>query len=358
MKKEKTPKKEKKERKKLKCDFKTWIKTQNWQKIGVIGISVILVLSIEALMLKKYQIPKLTDGTEVVVELNGLTITAEDLYEKLKGEVGISSITNQIDEFIIDDKYPTTDEIEANVQEYVEYFKLQTGDDFLSYVSYYGYGETEADFVKYVTRDYKVSLLVTDYIKENITEKDIEDYYDNTATGDIEVSHILIAPETTDDMTTAEITEAEEEAYALAEEIIERLDDGEDFADLAAEYSADTSNSSDGGYLGYISKDGNMVQEFEDAAFALKDGKYSKTPVETTYGYHIIYRTATATKDTLEDMHDDIIDILVQKELDENTNITNEAIAAVYNEYNVKFTDSKLGDEFKDAINDLLNTEE
>ena len=159
-------------------------------------------------------------------------------------------------------------------------------------------------------------------------------------------------------MTADEITEAEEEAYALAEEIIEKLDNGEDFADLAAEYSADTSNSDDGGYLGYISKDGNMVQEFEDAAFALKDGNYSKTPVETTYGYHIIYRTDTEEKASLEDMHDDIIDILVQKELEENTNITNEAIAAVYEEYNVTFSDSVLGDEFKDTVDALLNPEE
>jgi len=356
MKKEKTTKEKKS--KKSKLNLKNWAQKQNWQKIGIIGISIILLLSIEALMLKKYQIPKLDNGKEVVVKLNGLTITANDLYEKLKQEVGSVSITNQIDEYIIDDKYPTTEEIEASVSEYVEYFKLQTGEDFLNYVSYYGYGENEADFVEYVTRDYKVSLLVSDYIKENISEKDIEDYYENTATGDIEVSHILIVPETTADMTTAEITEAEEEAYALAEEIIEKLDDGEDFADLAAEYSADTSNSSDGGYLGYISKDGNMVQEFEDAAFSLKDGKYSKKPVKTTYGYHIIYRTKTEEKESLEDMHDKIIDILVAKELEENTNITNEAIAAVYEEYNVTFTDSMLKDEFEETIDAMLNPEE
>jgi peptidyl-prolyl cis-trans isomerase C len=71
-----------------------------------------------------------------------------------------------------------------------------------------------------------------------------------------------------------------------AKTIIKELDAGKDFAELAKAKSTDP-NKSDGGDLGYFKK-GQMVPEFETAAFALEKGKYSKTPVKTQFGYHVI----------------------------------------------------------------------
>lgn len=70
-----------------------------------------------------------------------------------------------------------------------------------------------------------------------------------------------------------------------AEEILTRIKNGEDFAKLAKEFSEDPS-AADGGNLGWFEK-GKMVQEFENAAFALKPGEVSGI-VRTQYGYHII----------------------------------------------------------------------
>ncbi len=73
---------------------------------------------------------------------------------------------------------------------------------------------------------------------------------------------------------------------ADAEDVIKALDGGADFAALAKEKSTGPS-APRGGELGYFGK-GQMVPEFEAAAFALEPGNYSRTPVKTQFGYHVI----------------------------------------------------------------------
>ncbi len=68
--------------------------------------------------------------------------------------------------------------------------------------------------------------------------------------------------------------------------MLTKLSEGEDWTTLAAKFSTDTSNNTNGGDLGWFGK-GQMVQEFEDAAYALKIGEISQ-PVKTEFGYHVI----------------------------------------------------------------------
>lgn len=72
----------------------------------------------------------------------------------------------------------------------------------------------------------------------------------------------------------------------LAKTIQEKAKAGEDWYTLAAQFSTDTSNKDQGGDLGWFSR-GQMVKEFEDAAFAMQVGQISD-PVKTQFGYHVI----------------------------------------------------------------------
>ena len=65
---------------------------------------------------------------------------------------------------------------------------------------------------------------------------------------------------------------------------------GQNFEDMAKQYSDDSSNKSRGGDLGNFNK-GDMVKTFEEATIALNIGETTNSPVETVYGYHIIQRT-------------------------------------------------------------------
>ncbi len=107
---------------------------------------------------------------------------------------------------------------------------------------------------------------------------------------------------------------------AQAEDIIKQLNKGADFAKLAEKYSIDP-GAKNGGELGWFSKD-EMVPAFADAAFALKKGQYTKTPVHTQFGWHVILNEGhrTAPTPTLADVQDQIrqklSDQVVQATLD------------------------------------------
>jgi peptidyl-prolyl cis-trans isomerase C len=72
-----------------------------------------------------------------------------------------------------------------------------------------------------------------------------------------------------------------------AEAIIKQLDGGADFEKLANEKTEDPSGKTSGGDLGYFGA-GQMVPEFETAAFALEPGAYTKQPVQSQFGWHVI----------------------------------------------------------------------
>jgi foldase protein PrsA len=110
-----------------------------------------------------------------------------------------------------------------------------------------------------------------------VSEKDLKQYYEANKQSlvnpaQVKVGHILLKDK------------------ATAEKVIAELNKGADFEAMVKKYSIDTSKSSNNGVLGYISAGDQTVPEaFLTAAFDTAVGSYTKKPVQTSYGYHIIY---------------------------------------------------------------------
>ena len=221
------------------------------------------------------QVPELENGKEKVVSIKEGGIAVDDLYDELKSRYGLDSLLNMIDREITDQKYTeTTDEEKDYIanQKNTEntYYELMYKGRYSTFEQYikakYGVSTT-AELEEIFSLSYRRSQIAKDYIKNNITETEIKDYFDNSYIGDIEASHILITADYSDGATDEEKQAAEDKALQTAKEVIKKLDEGGDFAALAKEYSKDGSAEDDGafGRFGH----GDMVSELDDAAYKL-----------------------------------------------------------------------------------------
>lgn len=130
-------------------------------------------------------------------------------------------------------------------------------------------------------------------IEAQVTDEKLQTEYEkfvneNPASKEVRARHILV--------------EEEEQAKAL----IVELDGGADFAALASEHSTGPSGAQ-GGDLGFFGE-GQMVPEFADAAFSMEVGQYSKEPVKTQFGWHIIKveENRLAEQPSFEEMQEDL----------------------------------------------------
>jgi peptidyl-prolyl cis-trans isomerase C len=105
------------------------------------------------------------------------------------------------------------------------------------------------------------------------------------------------------------------ESQSTAQDLIKQLDDGADFAELAKSNSTGPSGPN-GGDLGWFSPN-QMVPPFSEAVSKLENGKYTKEPVQTQFGWHVILREDSRESEppTLESVHDVIKQRLEQGKL-------------------------------------------
>lgn len=239
---------------------------------------------------------------EVVARVNNEVITKDELYDYLVKENGQTAINALVANKIIDleakkqNVKVTDEEVEKEIDKIAEqYGGRETFEQFLGM-----YGTSLDDIKENVKVNIKIEKLLGSDVK--ITEDEMKTYFEENKESfdekeQVKASHILVDSED------------------KAREVKEKLDAGEDFAELAKEYSTDTSNKDQGGDLGFFAR-GAMVKEFEDAAFSMEIGQISD-PVKTDYGYHIIKveDKKPAKEATYEECKDEIKEILFDEKL-------------------------------------------
>ena len=288
----------------------------------IYGITTVLAIS----LLTGCGAAKLKNGEELVAKVDNYKISADDLYSEMKDKYAVKSLIDNIDHQLLDTTYKTDETETKAIENQIEEIKKTYGsnDQIFEQIIKQVYNVESVDELKaMLSLDYKRDLAIKDYVKEKVvTDEEVTTYYDTKVIGDVKASHILIKPNAKDSDSEETKTKKENEAKKKAEEIIKKLDNGEDFAKLAKKYSDDKGTASKGGNLGYFNMDDDFEENFVSAAAALKKGAYSKEPVKTKYGYEIILKVDEKDKKKKDDLESTIRQTLADEKIKEDSSTT------------------------------------
>ena len=302
-----------------KKDFSKW----------TIVLSIIAIIVIALLIINIGKIlPSGDQNANVLAKVNGEDIYVDELDSELK----------KLPEYYQQVMDPLT--LKKNVLEQLVMKKLllQEADKLKLKVSqeeidkeveatYTKFGLTKGDFLVKLEEqgtnyeefvvDFKEQLLLNKLIESALLkgepdEKDLQAHYDENKDTLVSAmaSHILVCYTGT---TSCQEERTEEEALAIVDEILGKIENGDDFAELAKEYS-DGPSGPLGGSLGWFNK-GAMVPEFELATFELNKGETSEG-VKTDFGYHVIF--LEDKKESFEELKEDISAEIKNTELQAN----------------------------------------
>ena len=303
---------------------------------------------------------KLEGGEKELVSFTDtkLNISTNDLYEKLKDKYGINFLIDMIDTKILDKEFPDSDSINDYVNIQVNsiknYYKTET--EFLEYINNYGY-KNEDELKEYFKLNYKRNLAIKDYLKTLVSEDDINNYYNNKITGDIETKHILIEVKTTSSQTEDEKRTVKEEALKKAKEAIDKLNEGKSFDEVCKEYSDDDATKNMGGLMGFINTL-NLDDVSRQELTKLEVGKYSTEALETEYGYEIFMKVSEKDKPKLEDVKTHIIETLADEKLTKDNKLQYKGLEYIRNKYGFSIKDEDLQVYYENTMNNLLNSKE
>lgn len=276
-----------------------------------------------------------------IATVAGKKISAKTIYDKVKLTEGLTLMMTEVDKAILNDMYTLTEKEEEQAKKqadnYIDYYTANgyTEQEFLEGIGFSTYDE----FLEDIKASIKTNKYLYDYLEKKLEPGEIEKYYnenkDEIETYDSE--HILV--KITDDVT-------DQEALTLANEIIGKLNEGKTFNEIVEKYKDKIVHEE----LGFQGKNASLEQSYIDELVALKDGEYSKTPIKTSYGYHIVHRLATST---LEDLRETIIEILSTDFISENSNFKYKAFVELRKENNLTIYDKELKKQYDEYCEKL-----
>lgn len=319
---------------------------------------MVMILALGMLTGCAKEIPKLADGKEALIEFkDGSKFSVDEIWKEVKETYAMDITLNKIDKKILESEYKDK---EKDVEEYISNTEtsLKTNyvdesgkyseEKLLESLQQYGYNSIE-QFLEAQKLSYLTNLAVTDFAKGKLTSKQINDYYKNEAVGDIKCVHILVKPNST---STDDDKKAKENAEKVIADIKKDIENGTKALDAFKKYKKDDSVTYQD--LGYFNK-GDMVSEFEEAAYKLKKGEYSTSPVKTTHGYHVILKLDEKEKGSFEDIQEDIKDTLAEEMIEKDSKLEVNAMIELRKKHGIKWHDSIMEDAYNKYMNYLIN---
>jgi peptidyl-prolyl cis-trans isomerase D len=239
------------------------------------------------LQAEQFQVDGQFDQNTYLNFIRSLGFTPLAFKERIKQDVLIQQPRNAISgsEFVLPYQVDSVSKLQSQERtyDYVSFSladeseNTSVSDDELK--AYYDANKESFKTPEQVKVNYVVISSSDFYSKVNVTDAELQDAYQASISSFVQeersASHILI--DTAD--------RSDKNAESRLEEIQAKLKSGEDFGDLAAEYSDDIGSKNDGGNLGYVEK-GTIDQAFDDALFSMKKGELKS--VKSGFGHHII----------------------------------------------------------------------
>jgi peptidyl-prolyl cis-trans isomerase C len=206
-------------------------------------------------------------------------------------------------------------------------------------------GTTQAELQDKMTEEITAQTVLERELKFGVSDEDVKKFYDDNPPKFeqpemVRASHILLG--TRDPQTNKDVPDdVKATKRKQAEDLLKRARAGEDFAKLAREYSEDPGSKDKGGEYQFAR--GQMVGEFETAAFSLKTNEISDI-VTTQYGYHIIKLSEKipAKKIELAKVSLDIKDYLLQQQMQKRKEEVQDYLQKLKKDTGVEILDDNL----------------
>lgn len=268
-------------------------------------------------------------SNDTVATTSAGNVSKEELYQAMKkSSVGQQSLYRLLVEKVATANLKDKTTVENATNQFMVSRQESAGgqEAFINLVKNYGYDNLD-DFKKAVY----TNQTILQVIKENlqITDEDVTKAYE-TYEKPMTASHILVSDE------------------AVAKDIIAQLNNGGDWNALAAQHSIDTANKDKGGSLGEF-KPSSMVKEFSEALSTMNDGDISKTPVKSSFGFHIIKMEKKTEKGSFDAEKENVKNELLTTKANDSTT-QQEIMTKLLKTANVKINDAQLDNALKSVL--------
>ena len=329
------------------------IKNINYVTVAIVVLAIAVI--VETILLASgalTKVPKNQNGEEIIVSLkDGKNYSVDEIYTMMKKSYGLNTIMNEVDKFILSSEYADKkDEVDTYANNILNNLKANYKDDqeLLEALQNYGYNSIE-DYLDLVRTSQYTNYATVDYAKTLIKDDEVKKYYNNNYYPDITGEHILVKPAST---SKDDLEKAKKKAENIISKIKADVKKGTSLQDAFRKYADDTSVTyQDLGTFNYS----QMDEAFSKGAYALKNNEMTSSPVKSSFGYHIILKTAESEKKSLEEAKEDILTTLAEEKANTDSNLQGKAMIALREKYDLKIIDSDIKQSYERYSNQQAN---